>query len=136
MKLIASPGIAALTTMLGLGLVISVIGAAMGLVSFFESSIALSQAKSQEAYLLAQSGAQDALLRIARDKGCHNTDCAGYTLTIGDNTATVIVTAPDGKRQILSTGTAARRKRRLQVDIAVDDTTGALTLISWKEVSL
>jgi len=132
-------GVAALSTVLGLALIISVAAIAVGLISFFEIQIALSQIKSQEAYLAAQSGAQDALMKIARDKSF--TAASPYSLTIGANTAAVTVTDVDtlnapGKKQIVSTGTASNRKRRIQVDLVADTVSGAVTIISWKEVAI
>lgn len=140
------PGVAALTTVLGLALVISLMAITTGLISYFEIQIAYSQAKSQEAYLAAQSGAQDALLRISRDKtypsatncnGSYSSPSCSYSLAVGSDTANVTVTNIDtavGTKQIVSTGTALNRKRRIQVDLVADVTTGAVTITSWKEV--
>lgn len=135
-KLRGSSGIAALTTMLGIGLAVSVMGAAMGLLSFLESTIGFSHAKAQEAYLVAQSGAADALMRLARDKTFSS---VGYSVSVGNGTTTVVVVRNNpviGQNLITSTGEVSNRKRKIEVKVAVDNTSGKLTLLSWREISL
>lgn len=128
-------GVAALTTILGIGLVVALMGAALGLLAFLEGSIGFSHVKSQEAFLVAQSGASDALMRLARDKTF--TSPSGYTLAVGNGTSTVTVTSPAfSQKTITSQGEVSARKRKVEVKIVVDDRTGNITVLSWQEVSL
>jgi hypothetical protein len=129
-------GVVALTTILAIGLLVLVFGVALGFLSFLEGIIGFSQAKSQEAFFASQSGASDALMRLARDKTFSS---AGYTINIGQGTSTIVVLANNpiiGQNLITSTGEASGRKRKIEVKVAVDNTSGHLTIISWREVSL
>jgi len=129
-------GVAALTTILGIGLSIAVLGFALGALAFLESSMGFAQSKSQEAYLVAQSGVADAFMRLARNKTFSS---AGYTLGIGNGTSTVVVAAHTpviGQNTITATGEVSKRKRKLEVKVAVDNTSGQITVVSWKELPL
>ena len=130
-------GVAALTTLLGISVVIIVLGTALGFLAFFESAISLSQMRAQEALLIAQAGVSDALLKFAQDKGFNP---SSYTLTLGSGTSTVVVTrnyqSVTGLHLITSTGEVANRKRKIELKVSVDDTSGQVTIISWREISL
>jgi len=129
-----SRGVAALTTILGIGLVVTLMGIALGFLAFFEGAIGFSLSKSQEAYLVAQSGVADALMRLARDKDFSS---AGYTVSVGNGSATVVVTRNTptiGQDLITATGDVQGRKRKLEVKAAVDGTSGQITILSWREI--
>ena len=86
--------------------------------------------RSQSAYTAAESGAENALLRLLRDP---NYLIAGETetLTIGSATATIAVTGTDPKT-ITSTGVSTGFTR--QVKVIVGYTNGILTVTSWSEI--
>lgn len=88
------------------------------------SASALEQ--SLAAYSVAESGAENALLRILRDPSY-----AGETLTIGTGTATISVTGADTKT-ILSVGSGGDFLRQVQVTASYIG--GILTVTSWQEV--
>ena len=134
----ATPGVAALTTLLGISVVIVVLGTALGFLAFFETAISASQMRSQEALLVAQAGISDALLRLAQNKD-FSAAPTGYTINLSNGTSTIVVTQDQpqtGQVLITSTGEVYNRKRKIEVKVAVDDTSGQVTIISWREISL
>ncbi|MBP6044841.1 MAG: hypothetical protein WAT72_04570 [Microgenomates group bacterium] len=77
------------------------------------------------AYSVAESGAENALLRLLRD-----TSYAGETLAVGSGSAVVTVSGTNPKT-IISTGTYGSFKRKIQV--VASDSAGILSVTSWKE---
>ena len=61
-------GFASLPIVIGLMAMILVVGTGVALSGFLESSMTLSSARSSNALYYAEAGAQDALMRIARNK--------------------------------------------------------------------
>jgi len=92
---------------------------------------------SAEAFGAARSGAQDAILRVIRDKDCPaDPQCASYSLTVGDRTADVTISdLSGGVIRIRSTGTARLRIRQVEVLLGVSTSTGEVSLQSLDEVS-
>lgn len=88
-----------------------------------------SSSKFQEgliAHQIAESGAENAMLRLLR-----NPSYTGETLTVGDGTATITVTGSNPKT-IQSTGVNGNFRRTIQV--IADDSSGPLTVTSWREI--
>lgn len=81
---------------------------------------------SQVAYMTAESGAENAMLRLLRDP-----NYTGETLTIGSATATITVTGTDPKT-ITSTGVSTGFSR--QVKVIAGYANGILTVTSWSEI--
>ena len=79
------------------------------------------------AYDVAESGAENGLLRLLRDPAY-----AGETLPIGSGTATITVTG-SGPYTILSTGVSGNFLRQVQV-MAGFDSQGRLAVTSWQEL--
>ncbi|TSC88141.1 MAG: Uncharacterized protein G01um101416_164 [Microgenomates group bacterium Gr01-1014_16] len=82
--------------------------------------------QSLTAYAVAESGAENALLRLLRDPAY-----AGETLTIGGGIATISATGSNPK-VILSKG--AYRNFLRQVQVTANYVSGILTVTSWQEV--
>jgi hypothetical protein len=80
----------------------------------------------EEALQIAESGADNALLRLARDPSY-----TGETLTIGTGTATITVSGSPSYT-IVSQGTFGEFQRRIQVTATWSNT--VLTVTSWSEV--
>lgn len=78
-----------------------------------------------DAYDIAESGAENALLRLLR-----NPFYTGETLPIGNGTATITV----ANNTIISSGSAAfnNEVRTIQVNTVYNN--GILTVTSWKEI--
>lgn len=80
----------------------------------------------QSAYLLAESGAEEGMLRLLRDP-----NFSSGTLTSVDGNATITVTGTSTKT-IVSTATVGNSVRRIQVVASyIND---VLTVTSWKEI--
>lgn len=78
------------------------------------------------AYDLAESGAENALLRLVR-----NPIYTGETLTVGDGSATLLVT-PGNPITITSLGKVRNSVRKIQMEIVYN--IGILNVVSWKEI--
>lgn len=89
------------------------------------SSGASSYEQSNTAYDIAESGAENAILRLLRDP-----TYMGETLTVGTGTATITVTG-SGTQTITSIGRYGTYLRKIQVVILSDDVE---TIQSWTEV--
>lgn len=78
------------------------------------------------AYYVAESGAEDALMRLLR-----NPNFTGETLTVGTGTAVVTISGTTTKT-ILSTSTLGTYARKIQIIVGYNN--NILTIQSWKEV--
>lgn len=129
-------GISAITMILGLTLVATVLTTGMGLLSYLENAASFSRSKAQEAFWVAESGIYDAMYRLSLN---YSFTAASSTLTVGLNQATVTVEKDQpstGFSRIISIGAAGQARRRIEMSIFRDDLTGKLTIFSWQEVSL
>lgn len=78
------------------------------------------------AHSIAESGAENALLRLLR-----NPSYTGETLTVGSGTATIVVSSLGGNQsRIVSTGAAGNFQRTIQVDVTMS---GLISINSWRE---
>lgn len=84
------------------------------------------QEQGTEAYGAAESGIENAIIRLLR-----NPAYTGETLSVGLNTA-VITVSGIGPYTITSTGTRGNYTRKVQA--IIDYTDGILTVASWKEI--
>ena len=94
-------------------------------------SVANSQALSSfdqgtSAYYVAESGAENALLRLLR-----NPSYAGETIQVGNGTAIVQI-IPGASTTIVSTGQVGNFVRKIEVVVSFPS--GTLMIISWKEI--
>jgi hypothetical protein len=119
--------IAALVLIAGIGIASS---------GFWASSIGAGDNGSKIALAIAEAGAEDAFLRVVRNKQCNTGGtpaCDAYTLTfpLGAAEVTVAGIAP---KTILSQGVVGSIRRKVQVEVAFDANDKA-TQTSWKEVT-
>lgn len=109
---------------IGIGLtLVFLVTSAIGNVYGYQSSV--------RARAVAASGADDALLQLARNVQFSNT--SGYTVGVGSNAATVTVTqnAASGTVTILSTATVSQSTQKVQVIVATNATTSQVSVLSW-----
>lgn len=135
-----SRGVATLPTVLLLGAMALVVAVSVTALSFTELFISQGSAQSSRAQFYAESGARDALIRVARNMaytcpgaacyqiefstgGCPYNDCAQVTVTDTDAT----------HKTILSKGIMKSSTRTLQVTASLD-TNGQITATAWNEV--
>lgn len=113
-RLTAKPlerGIAALPTVIVIGTLVLLIVVALISSGMIENAISFGHSQSQEAYVVAELGAQDAIMRIARNK---DFESAGYQITVSNGTANITVSGVTTKT-IVSAGTVSNKTRTLQV---------------------
>lgn len=81
--------------------------------------------QGESALVIAESGAENALIRLLRDPSY-----TGETLTVGAGTATIVVTGVNPTVDV--TGTVGNFSRRVRVMGSYSG--GVLTVSSWREV--
>ena len=128
----------------GLVMEISIAGAFF---AYFLSQSGFGLKLSTEAFAAAQSGIEDAKLKIVRDKNL-TVNPNPYALTVGNRSAEITVcknfrtvssacdTAMSGKYEITSLGSALTKRRELRAILYVDNTTGEVQLESLNEIAL
>lgn len=138
-------GVAALPTMLLIGGIIAEIGIAGAFISYLYSQSSFGIRLSEEALSAAQSGIQDAIIKIIRNKDFSS---AGYNLTINNKSANIIVckdsrsasincdTLNSGKSEITSTGAALTKRKKLRAIVNVNSSTGEVKVESVNEIQL
>lgn len=142
----SSGGVATLPTVIVLGIMTLAVAVGIMAVSLSESFISQGGAQSSRALFYAESGARDALVKIARNKNytCATTDC--YTIDFSANgcssendCAKVMVSAGAGTtidpKIITSKGIMKASRRVLQVSV-IFDTQGYGEIVSaiWTEL--
>jgi len=129
-------GAMALSSIMVLAAILLALGLAMASSGFIQSNIAFNQDKSNMAFYLAETGARDAMQRVARNKNYNN---AGYTLNFTNGNANVTVNkdVPAAERtEILSAGVVGSNTKKIRVVLntnAGNDGNGKITVVSWEE---
>ena len=123
-------GVALLPMILVLFGLVMVVGVAIAGISVSENTISSTKDASDEALAIAESGIQDALMKLARDKDFTS---AGYNLSVSGGTATIIVPSGSSK-DITSTGALNNKTRKIQLTVNAD-ANGKITQSGWTEVA-
>ncbi len=119
----------------GMALVTTIIFAAIGIIAIV-AGITMTSTTSQsnqqflqgqQALIIAESGAENALLRLLR-----NPDYQQETLTIGGRTARIEVTEDLSTKNIEVVGEYKLARRKIK--IITSDESGMLTINSWEEI--
>lgn len=116
----------ALTSLVIFTAIATTVMTATVLLSVVNATSASTTELGMQVYGLAESGAENALLRLLRDP-----NYTGETLTIGDGQATMTVTG-DNPKTISSVGTLGSFRREIRVVATL--TNGILSIQSWREV--
>jgi len=116
----------ALITLLVFAIIVLTIGAGSAAVLVVNMQSGQKQQIAFEAHAVAESGAENALLRLLR-----NPNYSGETLVVGNGTATITITGAATKT-ILSTGVVDDHIRKIQVTAGYVN--NILTVLTWKEV--
>jgi len=131
-------GVATLPVILLIGGLITEISIAGAFIAYFLSQSGFGIKLSEEALAAAQAGAQDAMIRIVRNKN-FNPSPNPYTITIGNVSAQITVCkdtcAGINKFQVDSLGISFNKRRQIRAIIHVDNLTGKVELESEKEVA-
>jgi hypothetical protein len=127
-------GVAALITVLSLGGLIMTISMGMALISFWANQNIKSIRDSNKAFYAAQSGIQDTLIKLERNKDFPS---GSFNLSLyNTNDVSVSLTNSSGQATVNATSTVGIVNKKLQAVINVDTTTGLVTPSSTVEQTL
>jgi hypothetical protein len=98
------------------------------ILAFVNSQSAAKVQTGSGALNVAESGAEEAVLRLLRDPINYNSE----TLSVNGGTAQITVSTAGSTKTIVSTGTVNNFIRKIQV--VADYTNNKLTVTSWKEI--
>ena len=130
-------GQAVLSFVLLVGGIVAFVSITLALIvlSFINSSSGF--IKANRAFWTASSGAEDAALRLLRNKD-FLFGPPGYTVPVGQYSATVTVAQGSipGQVEVTSRATVSFYNRNVRAVFAVVSSTGAMQLVSWGEVAL
>ncbi|HUX35435.1 MAG TPA: hypothetical protein VMV71_00185 [Candidatus Paceibacterota bacterium] len=130
-------GQAALSFVFLIGIITLSIGVTVALLaaSFLNSGYGFQSAN--KAMSLAYAGAEDALMRLARNKDFSSV--SAYSVPVGSDSASVTVNQNSpvtGEAKIISTATSFFQQKKIQVIVAINSTTGEVDVISWQSLAL
>lgn len=140
-------GIATLPTVMVLGVLSLAVAVGITAVALTESFISQGSAQSSRALFYAESGARDALMRIARNKNytCATTDCYSIDFSTnrcstGNDCARVSVSGGTGTsgnpKIIVSRGIMRASARTMEVQVVFDISgNGEISSVSWNELT-
>ena len=140
-------GFASLPTVLTLMILIVATSVGITAISLNETFVSAGQNQSAQAYLNAEAGARDALLRIARNKGynCPTTDCYAIEFTAdgcdsNESCARIQVSTGAGTsgdpKIITSTGRVKNKIRKISVEVVYDASqNGQIASTAWSELT-
>ncbi len=125
-------GQAVLSLVFIIGGIITVIGLTLAILanSIINSTSGFQAVEGSRA--VAISGANDALMRLARVKGLSG----AYSMPIDSNSASVTITQDSplsGLVTITSSSTVSRKEVRIRVVVSRNSTSGAISLVSWEQ---
>ncbi len=130
---------ASLPVILLIGGMLVEIGVTGAFVAYFLGQSGLGIRLSQDALSAAQSGVEDALIRIVRDKN-FNPSPNPYILAVGSSSVQIAVCKDTcvgaNKFRIDSLGTIFNKKRGIRAIIGIDGLTGEVKLESENEITL
>ena len=142
-------GVATLPSVMILGVLALVVAVSITALSFSELFVSQGSAQSARAHFYAESGARDAMVRIARNKtySCATTDCYSIDFTaggcsLGNDCAKISVSGGTGAtgdpKIVTSKGIMKASTRILQVSVLFDGgiaSHGEITSVVWSELS-
>ena len=127
-------GIAALITVLSLGGLIFTISMGSALISFWANQNIKSIRDSNKAFYAAQSGLQDSLIKLERNKDFPS---GNFTLSVYNTSdVSVNITNSSGQATVNATSTISQVNKKFQAVIDIDTTTGLITPTSTTELTL
>lgn len=138
-------GFAALPVVLALMALIMTAGIGIAMTSFTESMLSLGSAQSSKSLFYAEAGAQDALMRVARNKSytCSTPSTGCYQIDYGTNgcsgnygCARITVSVATSPKVIVSEGRVKDNIRKMEVDVYFDSNlNGEIATTTWQEVT-
>lgn len=138
-------GAAALPTVIALTILIVAMSASLASTSLVDSFMAYGFAQSSKAYVYAEAGAKDALVRIARDKkytcdtpssGCYEINFVSGGCLSNEGCAKITVSASSSPKVIISEGRNNDNIRKVRVEVTFDASqNGKIDSVNWQEVT-
>jgi len=140
-------GLATIPTILVLSFIIIALATGLAALTFTEVSTIMTQQLSNKALLYAETGARDALVRIARNKNytCAAADCYSLNMvasgcTTSEGCVKVSVSAGAGTsgdpKIIVAKGIANLSERKVEVRVVFDASeNGEIASAVWRELS-
>jgi hypothetical protein len=140
-------GLATIPTVIALTILVLAVGVGITSLSLSESFVTLGQDYSTRALFYAETGAKDALVKIARNKNYSCTAAECYSISIAadgcltnDGCARVSVSSGAGStgdpKVITSTGRVRSSSRTVQVMVIFDSLLhGEIATASWQELN-
>ena len=125
-------GLATLPLIIILSLIILAIGTSMMASGFIESLMSKAAIEVQESFYLSDSGIDDALLKIARDKKLGEDAPIIWHLLTSESTITVSGTT--STRVIDSKGIISGKHKNLKTDVNLNEY-GQITVTDWEELT-
>ncbi len=136
--IIEEKGAVALSSILILAIILLITGLAMAFSEFTQNNIVYNQNKATDAFYAAESGAKDALQKIARNKDYAT---ANYCLALGQNSSEINVVKLGAQTEITSKGISGSgncaasgsnyKRIKVMLDIGAG---GKATIASWEEL--
>ena len=127
-------GLVMLPTIIILSLVVLAIGASMTISGFIESLMSKATIETQESFYLADSGIEDALLRIAYPDDFFTSSGDWFLFASGAGPSiNVSGTGGDTTRTIISSVTDGKYKKTIETTVTLDEESGGITAIVWEE---
>lgn len=127
-------GVAALPAVLIITLVIVEISITVAFLSFYLNQGVGELSMSNGALYFAESGAYDAILNIQRDL---NFEEVSSTISFGSGKEAEVTVQKDvpsaGEDTIISIGKYKSTRKKVRVVVAIDQSTGEVSVESWKE---
>lgn len=126
-------GVTALVTVLSIGTLIFIISLSTTILAFWSIKNVDATQKGLKAYYAAQSGVQDALIKLERNK-----DFTGnFNLSVNaTNDVYVVVSSISGQATISSTSTLSQINKKIQTVADINATTGLITPTSTVELTI
>ena len=126
-------GVTALVTVLSIGTLIFIISLSTTILAFWSIKNVDATQKGLKAYYAAQSGVQDALIKLERNK-----DFTGnFNLSVNaTNDVYVVVSSISGQATISSTSTLSQINKKIQTVADINATTGLIIPTSTVELTI
>ena len=103
---------------------------------FLEITSGSGDMDGKSAFAIAEAGAEDALLRIIKNRFCNEggtPDCSSYTISFSEGSAAISVSGVNTKT-ITSVGSVDNKQKGVQITVALDSSNEA-TISSWQEIT-
>lgn len=131
--------VAALPSIIIMGSIILEIAVVGAFLAYLFSQSGYGLRLSAEALNAARAGAQDAILRVVRNKDFPSGHASEYTITNNGRDTTVVVlasTPSSGFTTITSDASALSRRKKIKVVLAIDSLTGKVDVVSYEEITI